>query len=234
VKRLVRVFDTPEAASAAAAERIVQSAVAAIARSGTFRLCLSGGRTPEGLYRILASDPSRVDWSRVALFFADERAVPPDAPESNYRLVAEALIDRVGVPPSSVHRMRGEMSDLAAAAAEYETQVSGPMDLLVLGVGEDGHTASIFPGSPLTAERGRRVAFVEDAPKPPPRRLTVTPRVLDEARAVAVLASGQAKARAVARALEQEGSAREVPARLVKDREWFLDRAAAARLEREG
>ena len=229
---MIRVFDTPEAAAAAAAERVVEVAAAAIARSSRFNLCLAGGRTPEELYRTLAREPirGRVDWSNVHIYFGDERAVPPNEAESNFRMAGEVLVEVVEIPPSAVHRMHGEMPDLAAAVAEYESHLISPMDLVVLGMGEDGHTASIFPGSPLVGERDRRVAYVEDAPKPPPRRLTVTPRVFDEARDLFMLVTGGAKADVVARVLEEDGSASELPARLVREHDWYLDRDAASRL----
>ena len=207
----------------------LERVASAIAERGRFRLGLSGGRTPASLYRRLAAD-RRVNWSLVQIFFSDERAVPPEHPDSNFRMARECLIDPAGIPPPNVHRMKGEYPDLEVAVVEYEAHFDRPLDLLILGVGEDGHTASIFPGSPLAEERVRRVAAVEDAPRPPPRRLTLTARALLEAAEVMVLATGAGKAAAVAAALEGEGTVREVPARLARDRLWYLDRAAAAKL----
>ncbi|OGF09278.1 MAG: 6-phosphogluconolactonase [Candidatus Eisenbacteria bacterium RBG_16_71_46] len=229
------VFEDADALAAAAAERVVAAAGEAIAARGRFDLGLSGGTTPAGLYRRLGGAwRERVDWGRVRVWFADERAVPPGDPQSAFRLARETLIDPAGVPARNVHRMKGEYPDLAVAVAEYEAHLVAPLDLLVLGVGPDGHTASLFPGSPLLAERSRRVGLVEDSPKPPPRRITVTPRVLDEARVVLVLATGPEKAAAVARALEGEAAPNEVPARLVRGRDWYIDRAAASGLRRAG
>lgn len=226
------VAENADELAAAAAGRVVVLASAAIASRGVCRLALSGGRTPQGLHRRLASDAwrDRVDWGRVGIWFADERAVPPDHPDSNYRMARDTLLDHVPIGAKSVHRMRGEAEDLAAAAAEYEATLADPLDVVILGLGEDGHFASVFPGSPLVMERLLRAAAVFDAPKPPPRRLTVTPRVIREARSVLTLASGAGKADAVAQALEGDADIRRCPARMLRTYEWFLDRPAAARL----
>ena len=229
---MIRVLAGADALAEAVAERIAVRATDAVAVRDRFDLGLSGGRTPARLYGLLATPAwrARIDWARAHVWFADERAVPPDHGESNYRMVRETLLDPLGLDPARVHRMRGEDRDLEAAAHAYEAELSAPLDVLVLGVGEDGHVASIFPGSPLIMERARRVAAVTDAPKPPPRRLTVTPRVIREARAVLVLATGAAKADAVAGALEGEADIRQLPARMLRPYGWFLDRAAAAKL----
>lgn len=226
----VRVFDDEAALAAAAAGAIAEAGAEVIARLGRFSLGLSGGRTPLPTYRALAG--SRLDWSRVRIFFADERAVPPGDPASNFRMARETLIDPLGIPPPNVHRMKGEYPDLAVAVEEYESHLTEPLDALILGVGEDGHVASLFPGSPLVAEKVRRVGAVRDSVKPPARRLTLTARALLEARRVLVLVTGPEKANAVARALEGDAAPRELPARLVRGRDWYLDRAAAAGLSK--
>ncbi|HYM80497.1 MAG TPA: 6-phosphogluconolactonase [Candidatus Limnocylindria bacterium] len=225
----LHVFDAGAALARAGAEMI---ATAAAGARGRFNLALSGGRTPEQLYRTLAGDEfrERMNWARVRIYFADERAVPPTDPASNFRLARETLIDPAGIPAPNVHRMKGDYADLDAAVVEYEAHLVEPMDVLVLGVGEDGHTASIFPSSPLTVERVCRVAVVRDSPKPPPIRLTITPRVIREARKVIVQAIGREKAEAVARALEGTTDIREIPARMLREYVWLIDRAAAARL----
>jgi len=227
----IEVEENPDAVADAAARRVAEAAALAIAARGRFSIALSGGRTPRGLYQRLAAGVTPpIDWSRMRIYFADERAVPPDDPESNFRLARETLIDPAGIPPKNVHRMKGEYPDLAAAVEEYEAHLGEPLDLVVLGLGEDGHIASLFPGRGAVLETVHRVAAVLDAPKPPPRRLTLTPRALAEAREVLVLVTGSEKAAAAARALETSGPASELPARLVRDRVWLLDRAAAAGL----
>jgi 6-phosphogluconolactonase len=226
------IFDDLDVLAASAAERVAAAARARLGERGRFALGLSGGRTPGRLYRRLASPPLRdsVDWNRVRIFFADERAVPPTDPESNFRMARETLIDPAGIAPTHVHRMKGEYPDLEAAAVEYEAHLTEPLDLLILGVGEDGHTASLFPGSPLARERSRRVAVVRDSPKPPPARLTITPRVIAEAREIIVLATGVEKADAVARALADSADPLDVPASLAQGGCWHLDRPAASRI----
>jgi 6-phosphogluconolactonase len=230
----VRVFEDEATLAAAAAAAIVAGLSRGLQTLGRASLALSGGRTPGPAYRALAAEPlaSRVEWERVRIYFADERAVPPGDRESNYRLAREILIDPLRIPPRNVHRMKGEYADLEAAAIEYEAHLDRLLDVVVLGLGEDGHVASLFPGSPLVGETKRRVAVVTDSPKPPARRLTLTPRALAESRQVLVLATGEAKAAAVARALEGDVEAREVPGRLARERDWYLDGAAAAGLRR--
>lgn len=208
----------------------VADASAGVAKG--FRLAVSGGRSPVALLDRLAK-VRNIDWPDVELFFTDERAAPPEHADSNYRLVREHLLDPLGERAPRVFRMRGEAEDLEAAAREYERDLEARLHLLLLGVGEDGHIASLFPGSPLLEERERRVAVVGDSPKPPARRLTITPRTIEEARRVFVIATGAAKRDAVARALAPAGEVRECPARLVRERSWFLDPEAAAGLPRD-
>ena len=213
----------------AAAKAVGERALLALAARGRFRVAFPGGRTPRGMLERLAASPWReqLDWGHVIVLFADERAVPPDHPDSNYRMVREALLDPLGARAPVTRRMRGESSDLDEAARDYEAKLIEPLDLVVLGVGEDGHIASLFPGSPLLQECQRRVAVVTDSPKPPARRLTVTPRALAEAIDVLVLAGGAAKAGAAAAALAEEGDVERCPARLVRNATWLLDTAAA-------
>ena len=200
----------------------------AVTERGTCALALSGGHTPEPVYRELAAD-TEIDWSKVELFFGDERAVPADHPESNYDMVSRALLSSLPRPPARVHRMEAERPDLEQAAREYERCLPKHLDVLVLGMGADGHTASLFPGSHALDERGRLVLPVF-GPKPPNRRLTITPPVIEAARQIAVLATGGDKAKAAALALEGEWGPRQVPAQLARRGHWFLDRAAATEL----
>jgi 6-phosphogluconolactonase len=218
----------PEALAGRAAGWLGTEVTAAITERGSCALALSGGRTPEPVYRELAADPS-IDWSRVDVFFCDERAVPPDHAESNYRMVHRALLSRVPIPPMKIHRMEAERPDRDAAALVYERSLPSRLDLLVLGMGADGHTASLFPGSAAVDERRRLVLPVTGA-KAPAERLTITPPVIEAARQLAVIATGEDKAPMVARALEGPLTPKAVPAQLARRGIWFLDRAAAARL----
>ena len=204
----------------------------AIAERGSCALGLAGGRTPEPVYRELASGSS-VDWKRVDVFFGDERAVPPDHPDSNYRMIHLALLSRVPIPAGQVHRMEAERPDREAAAREYERSLPPRLDVLLLGMGPDGHTASLFPGSAALDERHRLVLPVLGA-KAPAERLTITPPVIEAARKVAVIATGEDKALMVARAVEGPFSPKAVPVQLARRGVWFLDQAAAARLTTRG
>jgi 6-phosphogluconolactonase len=220
------VFADTDAVAEAAAAHVLAALASALAARPRFRIAVSGGRTPADLYRRLAR-ASGVAWDRCDVFFVDERAVAPDHLDSNWRLVWESWLAPLGARAPRAHRMRGEATDLEAAAREYETLLESPLDLVVLGIGEDGHTASLFPGSRWIREHERRVVVVSDSPKPPPRRLTVTPRVLAEAGELMALATGAGKAAAVARALAPAGDVGECPARLARAGGWWLDRTAA-------
>ena len=211
-----------------AAEWLAAEIRVAVALRDACALALAGGGTPRPVYEALAERPLEdpVPWDRVQVFFGDERAVPPDDPESNFRMASEALLQRVPIPGPNVHRMEAEAADADAAAARYAGLLPQALDVLVLGVGADGHTASLFPGSPALRERSRRVVPAT-GPKPPQRRLTITPPVIAAARLIVVLAAGSDKAGPVARALKAAGRPDEVPARLARDGVWFLDRAAA-------
>lgn len=218
-----------------AAQWLAETITTVLGSRGRCAIALSGGRTPGPVYTALATgnSSSRIEWSRVEVYFADERGVPPDDPESNYRLVRETLLTRVPVPAAQVHRVKGESRDLDGAAAAYAHELPDALDVLVLGMGPDGHTASLFPGSPAVLEQQRR-AMVVDSPKPPRRRITITPPTIAAARHVVVLVTGRDKAPAVARALEGDAAPTDVPAVLARPPHgvWFLDVAAAAQLPR--
>lgn len=236
---------------AAAADRFISAAEKAARERGRFAVALAGGSTPEGLYRRLAAEPyrNRVDWSSVQVFWGDERCVPSDDAASNYRMAREALLDRVPVSPANIHRIRGE-AEPAVAAREYEAilrewfgVLEGPprpgegFDFLLLGLGSDGHTASLFPGSPALLERERWV-LPQRGPVPPHWRVTVTPVVIRAAREVTFLVTGGEKAGALCRALEGNGGPSETPARVVLPPEgiirWLVDSAAARGLSGVG
>jgi 6-phosphogluconolactonase len=198
----------------------------AIAARGIASVALAGGNTPRRVYEELAREP--VDWAQVDVFFGDERCVPPDDPSSNFRMAREALLDRVSAP--RVHRMHAEAHDVEAAAAGYAALLPDALDVIVLGMGEDGHTASLFPGHDWSRPLGRKVIAVTGAPKPPPRRFSVTPDVIWAARARLVLATGEGKAREVHRALEGNADPGVYPVHTVRDATWLLDHAAASLL----
>lgn len=198
---------------------------------GCCTVALAGGETPRPVYERLARDPCalRISWRDVQIYFGDERAVPPTDPASNYRMAAESLLGRVPIPADRVHRMAAEREDREAAARAYARELPDALDLLVLGMGPDGHTASLFPGSPALGETRQKVAPVV-GPKLPPHRLTITPPVIAAARRVAVLVVGAEKAATVARVLQGPARPREWPVQLALRGAWFLDRAAAGEL----
>ena len=207
------VLDTPEEVAAAAAAEIAEAI-----RGGARTLVLAGGTTPRRCYELLAG--LEVEWGRVTVLFGDERCVPASHPDSNYRMAREALLDQVA--PATVHRIPGELGPDEGAAA-YARVVAGlaPLDVVVLGVGEDGHTASLFPGDAALNAKGWAVG-VRNSPKPPPERVTLTLQALRGAHRVIILAAGAGKAQAVAMA--QRG---EVPSGMIAGARWLLDREAA-------
>ncbi len=204
----------------------------AVALRGECAIGLAGGTTPRRIYELLASPDwrSQVPWAQVHVYFGDERAVPPDHADSNYRMAREALLAAVPIPEAQVHRMAGDAPDLDAAARAYEAVLPASLDIVLLGIGADGHTASLFPGSPALQAGTRRV-LAAPGPNGAPR-LTVSPAVLAAARRVAVIATGADKAAAVAQALDGSPDTAAIPARLVRGATWFLDDAAAARVQR--
>ncbi len=245
------VFPTADALMRAAAEAFVRCAAESIQVSARFAVALSGGSTPASLYALLATDAyaRRVDWSRVHLFWGDERCVPPDDPASNYRFARERLLDHVPVPAANLHRIRGE-DHPAAAAAVYERELrqafatpDGPprsapgsrFDLVLLGMGDNGHTASLFPGMAAVHERERWVV-AEQVAVEPRWRVTLTPVVINAAGEVVFLVSGREKAATLARVLDGLYQPHALPAQVVSPRSgrvrWLVDAVAAADLRR--
>lgn len=229
------VVGEPGVLAARFAERFAAAADRAVGERGRFACCVPGGSAAEALLPALVGAP--VDWPRVEVFFADERAVPPDHPDSNYGLARRLWLDRVPLDPARVHRMRGEDADLEAAADAYacdfgRTLGGRPLDLALLGVGHDGHVGSLFPGHPLLDEPRRTVAALTDSPKPPPRRLTLTLVALAGTALVCVAAFGVEKADAVRAALESTPSRLPVAlaARGARRTLFLLDPAAASML----
>lgn len=204
----------------------------AIQARGRFSIALPGGSVAtEGFPRLAASE---LDWAHVDVFWGDERAVPPTHPDSNFGVARSLLLDRVGAPPERIHRMLADREDLDQAARDYEATVRAVgLDLVLLGVGPDGHVCSLFPGHALLAEEARWVMPIEDSPKPPPRRLTLTLPALAAARSVIVVVLGAAKATVVRDAVEDELS--ELPLALVlrgaSRSLLLLDPAAASLLQ---
>ena len=172
---------------------------------------------------------SRVHWDRIDLYFADERRVPPDHADSNFRMVEFSLLSRVPMALGSIHRMRGEDPDGSAAARSYERSLPDRLDLLLLGMGSDGHTASLFPGSSAASETARRVV-TSTAPVAPTERLTITAPVIRASRRCMVLVRGEDKAPAVRCALEEEWDPVACPAQYARAASWILDEAAASML----
>lgn len=238
----VQVYQTQSDFEVHAAEEIARVLNAAIDKRGKCFVALSGGETPRQIYQHLGAEPlqRRVNWNQVYLFFSDERCVPPTAPESNYGMVDASLISSIDIPRGNVHRMKGEI-DPAIAAKEYEQEIravfSGQpvrFDLVLLGIGEDGHTASIFPGSPVIEEKH---ALVSSAPAPGQKvqRLTLTLHCINSAMDIIFLASGKKKSQIVQRVLGSAKPLEELPATLVQPVEgrisWVLDKDAASQIE---
>jgi 6-phosphogluconolactonase len=239
----IRVLPDPDEAARAAALETVQAARDALGNRGIFHIALSGGTTPVLLFRELAGARIResIDWERTRLFFVDERCVPPDHGRSNYRLAKENLLDPLGIPPDHVFRMHGEINP-EAAAREYEetlirelggTGTVPSLDLVLLGLGNDGHTASLFPGTAALGE-GRRWVVANRVPKLGEWRLTLTLPVLNAARRAVFLVTGREKSAVVAAIAQRKEGSRDLPASLVRPTSgpliWIIDEAAAADL----
>ena len=236
----------------AAAEEFIRAARTAIGAQGRFTVALSGGSTPKALYSLLAANYADFAWNRVFLFFGDERHVPPTDPESNYRMVQESLLTKITIPAENVFRVPGENPDAAAAAAEYEAQLRRffelrsqvrpgdrggefpRFDLILLGMGPDGHTASLFPDSPALDEAARMVVANWVA-KFNTHRMTFTFPVLNHAAEVMFMASGADKADMVHQVLEAKNTP-PLPSQRVQPSDgrllWMVDEAAAGKLTR--
>ena len=228
---MIEIFANAQELARGAAAYFVARSGEAVAEKGIFTVALSGGSTPKALYQLLADEPFRaqVPWTKTYFFWSDERHVPPDHPESNYRMAYEAMLSRVPVPESNIHRIHCENPNADEAAREYE-QTLLPLDLILLGLGSDGHTASIFPGSGVLKETTRLVAapWVE---KFNAHRITMTLPLLNSGAAVVFLVSGAEKAGIVKEVLE---GPQQYPAQFVQPTKgqiiWMLDRDAAESL----
>jgi len=241
----VFVFDDAESVARAAAARVAELARESIKARGLFTIALSGGNTPRRVYGLLADEGfgEGIDWPSVHVFFGDERMVPPDHAESNYRMANEALLARVPIPPVNVHRIDG-VGDAAANASAYESEMRGlfddagwpRLDQVLLGMGDDGHTASLFPGTEALHESRLWVApnWVE---KLGAWRVTLTAPAINAARHVTFLVTGAAKAGRLREVLKGERDATRLPSQLIRPSdgifEWLVDLEAASSLEPE-
>lgn len=244
MNREIVVVPDPDELAHEAARRFTRLALEAAAAAGSqFSVALSGGSTPGALYRRLAEDPhrQRIPWEQVHIFWGDERCVPPDHPGSNFRLADEALLSRIPVPPGNVHRVHGELEPEAAAhayAAELRAFFGAQwprFELVLLGLGGDGHTASLFPGSAALQETARSVvAVTAHYQNRPASRVTLAPPAINAARQVLFLVTGTAKAEIVQAVLE--GPAGRFPAQQIHPTAgqltWLVDAAAASQLRR--
>ena len=241
---IVRVSRDADAFADAAAAAFIESSIGSVADRGRFSVALSGGSTPRAVFARLAGDETArltVSWRQIDWWWSDERAVPPGDPDSNFRMAFESLLGHVPIDPARVHRLKGEVEP-AQAASEYERELraafgvsSGEIprfDLVLLGLGADGHTASLFPGTRAVAER-ERLVVANDVQAMRAVRLTFTLPLINRARRVTFLVSGAEKAPILARVLEGPRGA--LPAQLVSPDDgelvWIVDSAAARDLE---
>jgi 6-phosphogluconolactonase len=240
----IRTLTTPQELFAAAAEEVIRAASDAVQQRGRFTIALSGGSTPRGLFNLLATNARTVlPWDRMFFFWGDERHVPPTDPDSNYRMADETMLSKIPVAAGNVFRMAAENPDAAAAAESYEETLQKffqlepgqvpVFDLILLGMGPDGHTASLFPGTTGLQEKSRLVIanWVE---KFKTSRLTFTLPVLNAARCVTFLVSGTDKAPALHAVLESDAPGEQYPSKLIRPVDgkliWLVDRAAASEL----
>ncbi len=237
----IKILPDSVALCRAAAQEFHQLAETAVAERGKFSVALSGGNTPRSVYSLLAEEHKELPWDRINIFFGDERHVPPTDADSNFRMANESLLSKVPIPESNVHRIRAEL-DPNSAAEDYENQLrkffrlaTGDwprFDLILLGLGEDGHTASLFPGSDAINETSRRVA-ANWVQKLQTFRITLTFPVLNHAAEVMFLVSGEAKAQILSDVLKP--GAKKYPSQSVQPEDghllWLLDHDAAKLLQ---
>jgi len=240
----IRILTTPQELFEVAAEEVVRAATEAVAQRGQFTIALSGGSTPKNLFNLLATNARTVfPWDRTYFFWSDERHVPPTDPESNYRMAEEIMLSKIPVNAGNVFRIAAESPDAAAVAEAYEQTLRKffqlqpgqvpVFDLILLGVGPDGHTASLFPNTAGLQEKTHLV-IANWVDKLKANRLTMTLPVLNSAREMSFLASGTDKAQVLRTVLEEDAPPEQYPAKLVHPSNgrliWFVDRAAASQL----
>ena len=245
---MIRQMTDTKALYSATAEQVCRIGELAIETTGRFSLVLSGGTTPRPLYELLASPPFRsgLDWSKVEFFWGDERVVAPNDPSSNFRMAREAMLDKLKIPAAHIHRIHAEQRDLQAAARAYEDEIERVLgavagvgrrpphfNLFLLGMGPDGHTASIFPGTEALEETERWVIPV-DVPSLGVKRITMTPPLINSAHFIIFMVTGSAKADVVASVLQGPRDPRRCPAQLIHPLTgeviWFVEREASSKL----
>jgi len=240
----VKIYPDASALARAAAEHFVALSAEAVRAHGRFAVALSGGSTPKSLYSLLATDEfaARLDWTRVHIFWGDERCVPPEHPDSNYRMAREALLDHVPIPAGNIYRIQGEREP-ADTADDYErvlqaffTRREPRFDLILLGMGEDGHTASLFPGTAVIHEQARWVV-AHYVKKLRAWRATLTPVVINAAANVTFLVAGASKAECLSQVLTGPYQPDVLPAQIVRPADghllWLVDSEAAVQLKLE-
>ncbi|HEY5006286.1 MAG TPA: 6-phosphogluconolactonase [Ktedonobacteraceae bacterium] len=239
----VTIYSDIDTLSQEAARYVVRVASESITTHGRFTLALAGGSTPKKLYGLLASEPYRdqIDWALTEIFWSDERCVPPDSEDSNYHLAQEVLLSKVPISATQIHRMPADADNRDQASLAYIQEIQRvfgtngipSFDLIQLGMGPEGHTASLFPHQASLHEQTRLIMPVT-VPKPPPPRLTFTPPLLNAATHVLFLVTGQDKADALQAVLEGEYNPDEYPAQIIRPTQgevtWMLDPAAASKL----
>jgi 6-phosphogluconolactonase len=237
----LEIFPEADMLLHAAAERIAEALETRLQGKEDPTLVLTGGKTPKPAYELLSMHPygNRIDWARVDFFWGDERCVPPDNPESNFGMAWNALISKINAPSHRIHRIAGELNDAERAASLYESEIRSitssagipSFDLVLLGMGEDGHTASLFPGTHWDEER---LVVANRMPQSGANRISMTPRLLNGAKTTIFMVSGLNKAKALADVLENPGT--ELPAARIRPARgrltWMVDRAAASQLIR--
>jgi 6-phosphogluconolactonase len=244
--REVRILADANSIAQTAAAEFLEAAQQAVSEKGSFSVALAGGSTPKALYGLLATNPllqAKVPWSKIQFFFGDERHVPPTDEESNFRMAEEAMFGRAPVDPKQVHRIKGEKRNAAQAAEEYEQDLRASFrlqagefprfDLVLLGMGPEGHTASLFPGPKALKEEHRLVVsnwvgkFYTD-------RITFTPPVLNNAARVIFMVHGEEKAPALKAVLEGPYEPEQLPAQMIQPKQgkvlWLVDPSAASML----
>ena len=240
----IHAYPNKEKLVAATTERIADCIEQAIQQNGLCNMALSGGNTPGGIFSLLGSSPyrDRLDWSRLHLFWGDERVVPPEHEDSNFRLVQETLLGHIKIPAENVHRMRGEIAP-EEAAAEYAELMHGHFkdnppcfDLMLLGLGEDGHTASLFPETDAVEESEKHAVAVF-VPKLDVWRVTLTLPVINASKKVLFLVSGKSKSEMVQRIMSNKQPDKEIPATMVNPQNgelhWMLDSDAMVLINKD-